>query len=82
MIIARNATKGSGDLRTYIFHVNFQCLADDVDQALDCFQENSHLFYKPNEKKDAKPAARTCPLLSVEIITSPNERVAPWQNQK
>jgi hypothetical protein len=81
-VIAGGTKTGIGDLRTYSFHLNFVCMADDIERAIDCFQENSHLFYMPNEKKGAKPAGRTCPLLSIEVWLSPNEKVAPFEAEQ
>ena len=58
--------------KTYTYNINFQCLADSIDEADVCFMENAQLFYIPDEKKKLKPGY-ICPLVSVEIGSAPKD---------
>jgi hypothetical protein len=55
---------------TYIYRLNFECLADNIDEADVCFQKEAQLFYGPK-----KLLGKLCPLISVEIVRPPKSRL-------
>jgi len=66
--VARSAKDSDTDvtkMKTYIYRLNFQCLANSIDEADVCFAENVQLFYQKN-----KPG-HLSPCVSVEILSPP-----------
>ena len=57
--------------KTFIYRLNFCCLADTIEQADACFAREARLTY------DKKYLATSCSLISVEVLPAP--KAAPDQ---
>jgi hypothetical protein len=54
--------------KTYIYKINFQCLADSIEEADACFAKEAQLTYG----KKNKPG-HECPLITVEVVAPPKD---------
>lgn len=65
MIVAQGKQTDITKLKTYIYRLNFRCLAGDIEEADECFQKQVQLTFA-----DKKPGWM-CPAISREIVNPP-----------
>jgi hypothetical protein len=68
LLIAATKQTDISKLRTYVYNLNFQCLAGDIEEADQCFIDNTQLSFGEKHKP-----AWMCPNVSREILLPPME---------
>lgn len=62
----KDANSDTELMKTYIYGIQFQCLANSITEADKCFQENAQLLYGEKHRP-----GHECPLVTVQVLAPP-----------